>query len=88
MSTGIGQAGASTTPTQSQRWRNWDLRAPTMQCAVSFKASNRCPHFTGGNRKKGGPTYHIDYVFLPSQSLGRVRELTVGTFEDWCKRRA
>lgn len=36
------------------------------------------------DRKKDGPTYHIDYVFLPSQWFGRVRELTVGTFEDWC----
>jgi len=36
------------------------------------------------DRKKDGPTYHIDYVFLPAQWLGRVRELAVGTFEDWC----
>jgi exodeoxyribonuclease-3 len=36
------------------------------------------------DRKKEGPTYHIDYVFLPSSHLGRVRELAVGTYEDWC----
>ena len=36
------------------------------------------------DRKKDGPTYHIDYVFLPSQWLGQVQELSVGTFEDWC----
>jgi len=36
------------------------------------------------DRKKDGPTYHIDYVFLPAPWLGRVRELAVGTFEDWC----
>lgn len=36
------------------------------------------------DRRKDGPTYHIDYVFLPGQWLGRVRELTVGSFEDWC----
>ena len=36
------------------------------------------------DRRKDGPTYHIDYVFLPSQWLSRVRELSVGTFEDWC----
>jgi exodeoxyribonuclease-3 len=36
------------------------------------------------DRKKDGPTYHIDYVFLPAPWLGRVREMTVGTFEDWC----
>ena len=36
------------------------------------------------DRKKDGPTYHIDYVFLPAQWLGRVREMAIGTFEDWC----
>ena len=37
------------------------------------------------DRKKDGPTYHIDYVFLPAQWLGCVRSLTVGSFEDWCQ---
>ena len=36
------------------------------------------------DRKKDGPTYHIDYVFLPLPWLSRVRELVVGTFEEWC----
>jgi exodeoxyribonuclease-3 len=36
------------------------------------------------DRKKDGPTYHIDYVFLPALWLDRVREVAVGTFEDWC----
>jgi exodeoxyribonuclease-3 len=36
------------------------------------------------DRKKDGPTYHIDYIFLPRQWLARVQRLTVGTFEDWC----
>ena len=36
------------------------------------------------DRKKDGPTYHIDYVFVPTQWLGSVRELAVGSFEEWC----
>jgi exodeoxyribonuclease-3 len=36
------------------------------------------------DRKKDGPTYHIDYVFVPAPWIDRVRELAVGTFEDWC----
>jgi hypothetical protein len=36
------------------------------------------------DRKKDGPTYHIDYVFLPAQWIGRVAEFSVGTYEDWC----
>jgi exodeoxyribonuclease-3 len=36
------------------------------------------------DRRKDGPTYHIDYVFLPRLWLDRVSEVSVGCFEDWC----
>lgn len=36
------------------------------------------------DRKKDGPTYHIDYVFMPRGWVGRLREMSVGRFEDWC----
>jgi exodeoxyribonuclease-3 len=36
------------------------------------------------DRRKDGPTYHIDYIFLPRQWLTLVQRLTVGTFEEWC----
>lgn len=36
------------------------------------------------DRRKDGPTYHIDYVFLPRAWLGRAGPLGVGSFEDWC----
>ena len=36
------------------------------------------------DRTKDGPTYHIDYVFVPRQWLPRVRSVEVGGFEDWC----
>jgi exodeoxyribonuclease-3 len=36
------------------------------------------------DRKKDGPTYHIDYVFLPRMWLDGVRDFSIGTFEDWC----
>jgi len=36
------------------------------------------------DRKKDGPTYHIDYVFLPRAWLDRIRGFSVGTFEEWC----
>jgi exodeoxyribonuclease-3 len=35
------------------------------------------------DRTKDGPTYHIDYVFLPSSLVGRAR-VEIGTFEAWC----
>lgn len=36
------------------------------------------------DRTRDGPTYHIDYVFLPAPWIAKVRELTIGTFETWC----
>jgi exodeoxyribonuclease-3 len=36
------------------------------------------------DRRKDGPTYHLDYIFLPQDWLPAVQEFAVGTFEDWC----
>jgi exodeoxyribonuclease-3 len=36
------------------------------------------------DRRKDGPTYHIDYIFLPRAWAGALRELRVGDFESWC----
>jgi len=36
------------------------------------------------DRRKDGPTYHIDYVFLPRSWIGKITALTVGSFEEWC----
>jgi len=36
------------------------------------------------DRRKEGPTYHIDYIFMPRTWVADIREMTVGRFEDWC----
>jgi len=36
------------------------------------------------DRLKDGPTYHIDYVFVPRTWAAGIREMSVGTFDDWC----
>jgi exodeoxyribonuclease-3 len=36
------------------------------------------------DRKKDGPTYHIDYIFIPRDWIACVRGLSVGSFEEWC----
>ena len=36
------------------------------------------------DRTRDGPTYHIDYVFLPSAWLSAVDAFDVGGFDDWC----
>ena len=36
------------------------------------------------DRKKDGPTYHIDYIFIPRQWQARMREMYVGSFDEWC----
>jgi exodeoxyribonuclease-3 len=48
------------------------------------QGSESLPTLYWRDRKKDGPTYHIDYVFLPAQWLASVTELTVGTYEEWC----
>ncbi|HSH99805.1 MAG TPA: hypothetical protein VLA02_04315 [Reyranella sp.] len=35
------------------------------------------------DRTKDGPTYHIDYVFLPSRLVERTK-VEIGRFETWC----
>jgi exodeoxyribonuclease-3 len=48
------------------------------------QGSESIPTLYWRDRTKNGPTYHIDFAFLPVRLLTRVRELTVGTYEDWC----
>lgn len=36
------------------------------------------------DRKKDGPTYHIDYIFAPEPWMAATKDFQVGTFEDWC----
>ena len=36
------------------------------------------------DRTKHGPTYHIDYVFLPKEWIAKVQHLSIGDFEVWC----
>ena len=36
------------------------------------------------DRTKDGPTYHLDYIFMPRGHLDNVRDFHVGSFEEWC----
>ncbi len=36
------------------------------------------------DRKRDGPTYHIDYIFVPETWLAAVRHFEVGGFDAWC----
>ncbi|MFT7587729.1 MAG: exodeoxyribonuclease-3, partial [Cellvibrionaceae bacterium] len=36
------------------------------------------------DRKKDGPTYHIDFIFVPKEWESAITHFEVGTFEDWC----
>ncbi len=35
------------------------------------------------NRTKDGPTYHLDYIFMPHVQTHAITDFTVGTFENW-----
>ncbi|MEM7041669.1 MAG: hypothetical protein AAF543_02545 [Pseudomonadota bacterium] len=36
------------------------------------------------DRRRDGPTYHIDYIFLPTSWLAAVDDFSVGGFDGWC----
>ena len=36
------------------------------------------------DRKKDGPSYHIDYIFVPERWANRASTIIIGSFEDWC----
>ena len=48
------------------------------------QGSERHPTLYWRDRTRTGPTFHIDYVFVPSLWIGKVRELSIGGFETWC----
>ena len=37
------------------------------------------------DRKKDGPKYHIDYCFIPESWIGRLRQASIGSFDQWIK---
>ncbi|HLZ27356.1 MAG TPA: endonuclease/exonuclease/phosphatase family protein [Chloroflexota bacterium] len=41
------------------------------------------PTFYWRTRSADGPTYHIDYVFVPRASVGRLQSVAVGSRADW-----
>ena len=49
-----------------------------------MQGSESVPTHYWRDRKKDGPRYHIDYIFLKAQMLAQVSELVVGNYEDWC----
>lgn len=36
------------------------------------------------DRTRDGPTYHIDYVFVPRPWISRVASIEIGAYESWC----
>jgi len=48
------------------------------------QGSERRPTHYWRDRKKGGPTYHIDYIFVPRDWTAGLREMRVGRFAKWC----
>ena len=48
------------------------------------QGSESIPTLYWRDRKKDGPTYHLDYIFLPQEWTEDIREFMVGSFEDWC----
>ncbi|HEY3058476.1 MAG TPA: hypothetical protein VGL99_05825 [Chloroflexota bacterium] len=47
------------------------------------QGAERHPTFYWRTRSVDGPTYHIDYVFLPQASLPHLQSIEIGTRDDW-----
>jgi exodeoxyribonuclease-3 len=54
--------------------------------AVTGEAQGResTPTLYWRDRTRDGPTYHIDYIFIPEAWQPSILELRVGAFDDWC----
>ena len=51
------------------------------------QGAERHPTFYWRTRSIDGPTYHIDYVFVPRRSMDGVRSVTIGSRADWIESR-
>ncbi len=48
------------------------------------QGKERTPTLYWRDRRRDGPTYHIDYAFLPERWFDGVKDFSVGSFDDWC----
>jgi len=48
------------------------------------QGAERTPTHYWRDRKKDGPTYHIDYIFVPRAWLAHLAAMRVGRFAAWC----
>lgn len=63
----------------------------TMDLVSAYHEIRREPHgeeveptIYWRDRKRDGPTYHIDYIFLPASWICDVSDFSVGSFDGWC----
>lgn len=53
-------------------------------CTGEAQGSETTPTLYWRDRTRDGPTYHIDYIFLPKLWVSQIREFSVGSFDAWC----
>jgi exodeoxyribonuclease-3 len=78
-------------PGHAGNHRNAVDKAESMGFVSAYHHARNCdqgketePTHYWRDRKKDGPTYHIDYIFVPKNWTRNLRKVTVGSFEDWC----
>ena len=70
--------------TMVEKLRELGLRSAYHEITGERQGEETVPTHYWRDRRKDGPTYHIDYVFLPEGWFAAVKNFTVGTFEEWC----
>ena len=76
-------ARRGTMPTPSPRSSDWDSSARITTFLGLEQGGETHPTFYWRTRSVDGPTYHIDYVFMPETSVSRLQSVVVGTRADW-----
>jgi exodeoxyribonuclease-3 len=64
--------------------QSYNLVSAYHEVSEEAQGSETVPTHYWRDRKKDGPKYHIDYIFVPRPWFKRMTEFNVGTFEDWC----
>lgn len=63
--------------------RKFGLVSAYHEMTGELHGAERTPTHYWRDRRKDGPTYHLDYAFLPRNWMGSVTGFQVGRFEDW-----
>jgi len=64
-------------------WESLGLRSCYHSFTGEAQGLETIPTIYWRDRTEDGPTYHIDFAFLPDRWIRALRDLEIGTFQEW-----